>query len=134
MGVTHAMRKESSTGGRGAPRARLRSALVLVLCVLAVISCQDASPRRLFGSARSAIQLGQPPPTEPVCPSPDDGPDPRPAPLPPSSSVPAGTLPGSFAVTTGGEATYSIPLPVLPGRAGIEPSLSLTYDSSAGEG
>ncbi|HSN99478.1 MAG TPA: SpvB/TcaC N-terminal domain-containing protein, partial [Candidatus Nanopelagicales bacterium] len=71
---------------------------------------------------------------EPVCPSPDDAPDPRPAPLPPSSSVSAGNLPGSFAVTTGGEATTSIPLPILPGRAGIEPSLSLTYDSSAGEG
>ncbi|HSN96669.1 MAG TPA: SpvB/TcaC N-terminal domain-containing protein, partial [Candidatus Nanopelagicales bacterium] len=49
-------------------------------------------------------------------------------------SVPAGTLPGSFSVTSSGEATYSIPLPVLPGRAGIEPSLAITYDSSAGKG
>ncbi|HSN98095.1 MAG TPA: FG-GAP-like repeat-containing protein, partial [Candidatus Nanopelagicales bacterium] len=134
MSVTRAACKGAGTGERGALGARLRSALVLMLCVLVVVSCQDASPRRVFGRSRSALQIDPPPPMEPVCPSPDDGPDPRPAPLSPSPSVAAGTLPGSFAVTSGGEATYSMPLPVLPGRAGIEPSLSITYDSSAGEG
>ncbi|HSN97431.1 MAG TPA: SpvB/TcaC N-terminal domain-containing protein, partial [Candidatus Nanopelagicales bacterium] len=114
--------------------ARLRPVLLLLLCVLVVVSCRDAPSLPMVGRTRGASQIGQPPPMEPVCPSPDDGPDPRPAPLPPSLSVAAGTLPGSFAVTTGGEATYSIPLPILPGRAGIEPSLSIIYDSSAGEG
>ena len=44
------------------------------------------------------------------------------------------TVPGSFAVSRTGEATYSIPLVVPPGRAGMEPSLAITYGSSTGEG
>ena len=121
-----------SAAGAG---ARPRAALVLVLCVLAVVSCRDTLPnRRSSGEARSSLQIDPPPPVEPVCPSPGDGPDPRPAALSPSPSVAAGALRGSFSVASGGESTYAIPLPVLPGRAGIEPSLSITYDSSAGEG
>ena len=43
-------------------------------------------------------------------------------------------LPGSFAVTEGGAATYEIPIEVPPGTAGVEPKLSLTYSSNGGNG
>ena len=43
------------------------------------------------------------------------------------STVAAGTLPQSFAITDDGSATLSIPLTVVPGRAGVEPELSLDY-------
>jgi RHS repeat-associated protein len=46
----------------------------------------------------------------------------------------AGTIPGTFAVTSTGEATYTMPLVSPPGRAGIEPSLALAYASSSGDG
>ncbi|NUQ73530.1 MAG: type IV secretion protein Rhs [Polyangiaceae bacterium] len=50
------------------------------------------------------------------------------------STVPAGTIAGSFSVTSTGEAIYSMPLEVVPGRAAMQPSLGITYDSSADEG
>ncbi|MCG8556889.1 MAG: hypothetical protein MJD61_16635, partial [Proteobacteria bacterium] len=43
-----------------------------------------------------------------------------------------GQTPGSFAVTHLGQASYTIPIEVPPGRGGLEPHLALTYDSSAG--
>src|SRR5689334_13661722 len=46
------------------------------------------------------------------------------------ASQPVGSLPGSFAVGNDGTATYSIPLWVPDGRAGVQPSLSLTYSGS----
>lgn len=45
-----------------------------------------------------------------------------------------GRTPGSFQVSSSGAALYTIPLWVSPGRAGIQPELSLQYDSFAGEG
>lgn len=50
-----------------------------------------------------------------------------------AETAPAGAIPGSFAVSQTGSATYSIPLAVPPGRMGMEPNLSITYNSSAGE-
>jgi RHS repeat-associated protein len=50
------------------------------------------------------------------------------------STAPVGTLPGSFAVNHAGEATYTVPLAVPPGRGGIEPSLALTYNSNRDNG
>src|SRR5580658_2683503 len=50
------------------------------------------------------------------------------------TTAPAGTIPGSFSVTSTGEATYVMPLVTVPGRAGVEPRLSLTYDSSGEDG
>ena len=46
----------------------------------------------------------------------------------------AGTIQGSFAVSSTGEATYTLPLVVPPGAAGMVPSLAVTYDSGSGDG
>jgi RHS repeat-associated protein len=48
-------------------------------------------------------------------------------PLEPQVTARVGALPGRFAVSESGTATYSIPIAVPPGRAGIEPNLSLVY-------
>src|SRR5262245_22695235 len=45
-------------------------------------------------------------------------------------TVAAGTVAGSFSVTSAGDATYSIPLVAIPGRAGMEPRLAVTFDGS----
>ena len=44
-----------------------------------------------------------------------------------------GALAGDGGVS-GGSATYSIPINVVPGRAGMQPSVSLNYSSSSGNG
>ncbi len=44
------------------------------------------------------------------------------------------TVPGSFAVKPDGSASYSIPIQVPPGIGGIEPRLSLSYNSRGGNG
>ncbi|WP_374581710.1 NBR1-Ig-like domain-containing protein [Pseudoduganella sp.] len=46
----------------------------------------------------------------------------------------AGTLPGSLSVGNDGAASYSIPLAVPPGNAGLEPRLSLNYSSKGANG
>jgi RHS repeat-associated protein len=46
----------------------------------------------------------------------------------------AGTLPGSLAVSNSGAATYSIPIVVPPGTAGMAPDITLSYASNAGNG
>jgi RHS repeat-associated protein len=50
----------------------------------------------------------------------------------PASAV--GALAGQFAVTEQGTAAYTIPIEVPPGRAGLEPSLSLRYAASRSPG
>lgn len=46
----------------------------------------------------------------------------------------AGTLPGALAVSPSGAANYDIPVIVPPGTAGLQPSLSLNYDSHGTNG
>ena len=44
------------------------------------------------------------------------------------------TLPGEFSVDNKGAANYSIPLAIPPGRGGLQPKLSLNYNSQSGNG
>src|SRR5258706_10698395 len=46
----------------------------------------------------------------------------------------AGFTPGSFRVNESGAATYSIPIQVPPGVAGMEPKLALSFSSQMGNG
>ena len=46
----------------------------------------------------------------------------------------SGTTSGSFNVSEVGSATYSIPIITSPGTAGMQPSLTLSYSSSGGNG
>jgi RHS repeat-associated protein len=58
--------------------------------------------------------------------------------LPPAgtdlSNAPVGTLPGNFLVNHAGEATYTVPLGVPPGRGGVQPNIALSYNSNRDNG
>lgn len=43
-------------------------------------------------------------------------------------------MPGGFSVSPSGAATYTIPIQVPPGISGVEPAVSLNYNSQAGNG
>lgn len=57
----------------------------------------------------------------------------------PSATVPAGAtrfaaVRGELSVSDAGSATYEIPLEVVAGRGGFQPSLAIRYSSSGGNG
>lgn len=43
-----------------------------------------------------------------------------------------GELPGEFVVNNLGAASYTVPLSISPGTAGVEPKLSVSYSSRGG--
>ncbi len=45
-----------------------------------------------------------------------------------------GVTPGSFSVTDGGSASYSLPISTPAGIAGMSPDLAISYSSSGGNG
>ncbi|MBP8297470.1 MAG: hypothetical protein KAX84_15265, partial [Burkholderiales bacterium] len=45
-----------------------------------------------------------------------------------------GTAPGSLSISESGAATYSMPIQVAPGAAGMQPQLALNYSSQGGNG
>jgi len=51
-----------------------------------------------------------------------------------AAASPVGSLDGTPSVGADGAARYTIPLQVVPGRAGVEPSLALSFSSRAGNG
>jgi len=118
---------------QGWKRLQRTPALVLLVAVLLAVACTDSPPRPLFDRTSAAWEV-EIPPAMPQCPGPGDEPDPFPPDLADSTSVVAGAVPGSFSVSSTGEAVYSVPLVVPPGRAGMQPTLAITYDSEAGEG
>ncbi|MEO7328479.1 MAG: SpvB/TcaC N-terminal domain-containing protein [Minicystis sp.] len=93
---------------------------LLLACVFAQGGCScgpDLSipaPRPLLVCRPHVARLPAAPPVTPGAPT-----------------VAAGTIPQTFSVSNGGSATLVLPLTVVPGRAGVEPSLSLTYGSDA---
>ncbi|MCP4992622.1 MAG: hypothetical protein GY934_02370, partial [Gammaproteobacteria bacterium] len=52
----------------------------------------------------------------------------------PTNPPPAGFIPGELSVGQGGNATYTIPIGVPKGVAGMQPELSINYNSSGGNG
>jgi RHS repeat-associated protein len=52
----------------------------------------------------------------------------------PGPSTLVGTLAGAVSVDNKGAANYAIELPLPPGRAGLQPSLALSYNSDGGNG
>ncbi len=51
-----------------------------------------------------------------------------------NTSYEVGSLPGSVNVSSSGAATYTIPIDIAPGKAGMEPSISVGYNSNAKDG
>ncbi len=97
-------------------------------------------PLLLFSACvlAQAVASAAPQPGDPVdviCPEFDSATSPLPATdLAAGATAAAGNIQGSFAVSSNGEATYSMPLLVPPGRMGMQPTLSISYASSAGDG
>lgn len=124
------IRSQSVT--RPAAPSQWRALIPLMLFVVCVLGAN--APPNPF-----PISQDDPPPAGPsplLCPSYNAETSPLPTAdlTPVSQGAPPGTIAGAFSVSQAGEATYSIPLIVPPGRMGMEPRLAVAYSSSAGDG
>lgn len=54
--------------------------------------------------------------------------------LPVNTAYLVGSIAGSWSISPGGGATYSIPVEISPGVAGMVPNISINYNSQSGEG
>lgn len=109
----------------------MRSFLVLFLVAL-LLACSTpgaAPPRERVAPQTAALVLDPPAPPAPQQPPTHVPVD---TPLDPLPADPAGYLDGHSSVTPTGEFTYTLPIAVPPGRAGMQPSLALTYGSRGG--
>src|SRR4051812_7283139 len=105
-----------------------------LMCVLPQGACATLTPGESTAAAdtpRSPPDPAPDPGPAPVCPQPDDSLFPPDLPL--TSPAAVGTIEGSFAVSHAGQATYTLPLNVPPGRNGMQPSLAITYNSAHGD-
>jgi RHS repeat-associated protein len=84
------------------------------------------------GAERFCTQAGHCAPLETTLPIQVPGRTVEPVPSPPAVGI--GSIPGAFAVSNRGKATYQVMLEVPPGRASIQPLLSLDYSSSSSNG
>jgi len=130
-------------GFPGVPRTLYPLAL-FVACVLLQSACGGGggdAPDAMLGATSGAQQgrkksgggPSQPPSASDVS-CPVLGEKVLPAAPSRAATAPVGTMSGTFAATSMGEATYSVPLAVPPGRAGMEPQLGIVYNSGNGEG
>src|SRR5262245_43516073 len=100
------------------------SRIVVATC-LVTVGCHDR---------QSELSQEQGSPTIVACPTSAQAQAAQPTALARSSPAQVGAVAGTFSVSQGGAATYAMPLWTPPGRAGMEPQLSVAYDSSSGEG
>lgn len=120
----HLHRVGASTKER-AVSTRLLSVLSLFLFVVASAACQGDGPSDdALATAQGRLVAPDDCNEEPVVPAMP--------PLEPTAGV--GTIDGSFNVDDHGAAHYTMRLVTPPGRAGVEPSVSLHYGSDGGDG
>jgi RHS repeat-associated protein len=92
---------------------------------LYVVIGDPANPRAI---TNAVVVTGPATNTTPSAPTPVAGDTPH------LTNPDAGTLPGSLSVSKDGAATYSVPIDVPPGTAGLKPNLSLNYTSQGTNG
>src|SRR5260221_9962679 len=118
-------------------RARLLMVLrPFVLMVVTLLGCSSHLGGESVGSEEESLNFPLPrafPGARPTCPSFDESVFPT-AETPRVRAAAVGTIPGAFAVSHAGAATYSMQVAIPPGRAGVQPAISIAYNSDSGNG
>ena len=121
------------------PKRAFPSAVITLLALAAAAGCSlqghssDRDDRaqeawferpQLHGDEATSIAAIEPPPYNPDVLGE--------LPLTVDATTGLGSTPGAFAVNSDGAATYSVPLNLPAGRMALQPALSLSYNSGAG--